>query len=139
MKDTAKMEEELKNCSDFKRFYAENRDLIKDRDLSEALRELIEQIGLSRAEVVRRSELSEVYAYQIISGVRHPERRKLLALLIGMGLDFDRTQRLLKTTGYPELYVKNTFDLVVAFGICKGKSVMEINEMLWDLGEETLG
>ena len=133
------MEEELKECSDFKKFYSENREFISDKTLSDYLKELIAEKGLTRAEAVKRSQLSEIYAYQIISGVRRPERKKLLALTIAVGLDFDETQVLLKKTGYPELYVKNTFDCIVAYGICKKLSVMEINEILYDWGEETVG
>ena len=138
-KDTSRMEEELKSCSDFKKFYSENRENFTDKALPEYLSELIEERGITRAEAIKRSELSEIYAYQIFSGVRRPSRNKLLALTVGIGLDFDRTQRLLLAAGYPELYVKNGFDCVVAYGICKGFSVMQINDLLWECGEETLG
>ncbi len=138
-KDTSKIVEELKECSDFKRFYAENKEYVSDKTLSQCLNELLEKKGLVRADVIKKSQLSEIYAYQIISGVRRPERKKLLALTVGMGLDLEETQRLLKVAGYPELYVKNTFDCIVMFGICKGKSVMEVNEMLYDYGVETIG
>ena len=138
-KDTSKIVEELKECSDFKKFYAGNREFVKDKTLSEYLGALIEEKGLVRSAIIKKSELSEIYAYQIISGVRRPERKKLLALTVGMGLDLEETQRLLKVAGYPELYVKNTFDCIVMYGICRKMSVMEINEMLYDYGADTIG
>ena len=138
-KDTSKMVEELKECSDFKRFYSENKQYVCDKTLSEYLSDLFDEKHLKKAEVIKRSELSEIYAYQIISGVRRPERKKLLALIAAMGLDLEEAQRLLKVAGYPELYIKNTFDSIVMYGICKKLSVMDINEMLYDYGEETIG
>ena len=138
-KDTSKILEELKECSDFKKFYSENRENISDTALSEYLGKLMAEKGLTKSAVIKASELSEIYAYQIFSGVRRPERKKLLALTVGMGLDLEETQRLLQVAGYPELYVKNTFDCIVMFGICKKMNVMSINELLYDYGAETIG
>ena len=83
--------------------------------------------------------MSEVYAYQIFSGQKTPERNKLLCLAIGMSLPIDEVQTLLKCAGYAPLYVKIPFDSIVLYGICKKKSVVEINEILYEYGLETLG
>ena len=140
-KDTSRIVEELKECSDFRSFYGnlKKEGNVSDRSLSDCLSELFEAKGLSRAEVIKKSEMSEIYAYQIISGIKRPERKKLLALTVGMELGLEETQRLLTVSGYPELYVKNTFDCIVMYGICKKKTVMDINEMLYDYGEPTIG
>lgn len=138
-KDTSKMLEELKNCSNFNRFYSENQSFVLKNTLSDYLEQLLKKYGLTKAETIRRSELSEVYAYQIFSGIRVPERKKLLCLAVGMGLNLDEVQNLLKCCGYAQLYVKNTFDCILIFGICKGMSVVQINYLLYDYGLETLG
>ena len=83
--------------------------------------------------------MSEVYGYQIFSGLRVPERNKLLCLAIAMKLNIDQMQTLLKTAGYSPLYVKLPFDSIVLYGICKGLSVIEINEILYEYGLDTLG
>ena len=56
-----------------------------------------------------------------------------------MGLNIDEMQILLKTAGYTPLYVKLPFDSVVLYGICKGMSVIEIYELLYEYGLDTLG
>ncbi len=138
-KDTSELLKALEGCESYERFYSENeRDLVSE-PLSEHLSALIEKKGIKKAEAIRKSELSEVYAYQIFSGVRIPERKKLLALCIGMSLDLSEAQTLLKHCSYAPLYAKNPFDCIVIFGICKGLSVMEINAMLYEYGEDTLG
>lgn len=137
-KDTSKLLDELKTCSDFKRFYNENEEYISKKSLSDYLCELLDAHGLKKSEVIKRSELSEVYGYQIFSGVRIPERKKLLCLAVAMELSLDEIQNLLKSSGYAQLYTKNTFDCVVIFGICKKLSVSDINCLLFDYGEETL-
>ena len=138
-KDTAKLLEELKNCSDFQQFYQENEGSIITETLSQMLNELLQTHQIKKAEAIRNSELSEDYAYQIFSGLRIPERKKLLSLAIGMKLNLEEIQALLKTAGYAQLYVKNAFDCILVYGICKKLPVSQINYLLFDYGMETLG
>lgn len=138
-KDTSEMLKELEDCFDFGRFYAENEEAFSDITLSELLQFLLNKHGIKKSDAIKRSELSEIYAYQIFSGVRVPERKKLLALCVGMMLSFDEIQQLLRVCGYAPLYVKNEYDCILTYGIYKSLSVMEINEMLFDYGFDTLG
>lgn len=138
-RDTAKIVEELKICPDFKSFHNENNEYMVKENLSAILESLLKKYDLKKSQVIRASEMSEVYAYQIFSGHRTPERNKLLCLAIGMSLNLDEVQTLLKCAGYAPLYVKIPFDSIVLYGICKKLSVVEINEILFEYGLETLG
>ncbi len=132
--------EELKSFDTFERFYLENKESIAAVSLSDYLNALIAQKGLVKADIVANSEMSEVYAYQILSGIKkHPKREKVLSIAVGMGLSCDETQELLKKTGYAPLYAKNPFDAVVIYGLAKGMNVVEINNLLFDYEQETLG
>ncbi|MBO5746867.1 MAG: helix-turn-helix transcriptional regulator [Clostridia bacterium] len=138
-KDTSKIVEELGLSADFKRFYNENKEYMVTASLSQMLEELLKTKGLKKSEVIKSAEMSEVYAYQIFSGVRVPERKKLLSLAVGMGLNLDEVQTLLKCAGYSPLYVKLPFDSIVLYGIVKGLSVVDINGLLFEYGLDTLG
>ena len=138
-KDTAKIVEELKLSPDFTRFYDENNDFLVCESLAELLEKLLAEKGVKKADAVKNSDLNEVYAYQIFSGVRVPDRKKLLCLAFGMGLTIDETQRLLKCAGYPALYVKLPFDSVVLYGLTKRLDLIRTNEILYEYGQETLG
>ncbi len=138
-RDTQKIVEELKLCPDFKTFYDENRQYMVDASLSDMLCELMEKKGLKKTDVIHNSELSEVYAYQILSGIRIPERKKLLCIAIAMGLTLDEVQNVLQCAGYAPLYVRLPFDSVLLYGICQKMSVMDINGLLFEYGLETLG
>ncbi len=138
-KNTSKIVEELGLCDDFKTFYDENRDYMIKESLSEMLNKLISEKGLKKSQIIRNAELSEVYSYQIFSGLRIPERKKLLCLCFGMALNLDEVQTLLKCAGYSPLYIKIPFDSIIIYGICKKLSVVEINELLYSYGLETLG
>ena len=137
-KNTAEIVKELGLCPDFKTFYKENKDYMVSQKLTELLAQLLESKGLKKTQVIREAELSEVYGYQIFSGVRVPERKKLLCLAVAMCLNIDETQQLLKCAGYAQLYVKRPFDSVVLYGLCKGLSVVQINGLLFEYGLETL-
>lgn len=138
-KDTSELLSSLEGCESFKRFYNENAESITNTALSEYLQALIEEKGLKKPEIIKRSEMSEVYAYQIMSGLRVPERKKLLCLVLGMGLDLSETQNLLRRAGYSQLYVKNTFDCIIIYAVCNNLTVVETNELLYSYGEDTLG
>lgn len=138
-KDTSEIVKELGLCPDFRTFYEENKEHMISANLAQLLDKLLKQKGLKKSQVIRNSELSEVYGYQIFSGVRIPERKKLLCLAVSMHLNIEETQILLKCAGYSQLYVKIPFDSVVLYGLCKGMSVVEINELLYQYDLETLG
>ena len=138
-KDTSKILEELNLCEDFHTFYLENQDAMITQSLSEMLGELLHKKNLKKTQVIRNSEMNDIYVYQIFSGIRRPERKKLLALALAMGLSVTETQTLLKCATYPPLYAKIPFDCIVLYGITKGLSVIQVNNLLYDYGEETLG
>ena len=128
-KDTSKILEELKLCPDFSRFYDENKSYMVGQSLAELLEDLLKKKNTKKSDVIRRSDLSEIYAYQIFSGMRVPDRKKLLCLAFGMGLDIEETQTLLKCAGYP----------VVLYGLVKRLPILETNALLYEYGQETLG
>ena len=138
-KDTSEIVKELGLCPDFQTFYSENKEYMVSANLAQLLTELLERKGLKKSQVIKNAEFSEVYGYQIFSGLRVPVRKKLLCLSVSMGLNIEEVQQLLKCAGYAPLYVKNPFDSVVLYGLCKELSVVEINELLYKYELETLG
>lgn len=138
-KDTSEIVKELKLSQDFQTFYNENKDYMISESLADMLTELLNRKGLHKSQVIKNAEISEIYGYQIFSGVRVPERKKLLCLAISMKLNIEEVQQLLKCSGYTQLYIKKPFDSIVLYGFCKGLSVVEINEILYRYDLETLG
>ncbi len=138
-KDTSEILKELEQCAEFHAFHQANKPQLLSRSIADCVNELLVTKKLKKADVVRRSGLSEPYAYQIFSGYRVPERAKLLSLAIGMQLNLQEVQALMKQAGYATLYTKNEFDCVVIFGICKRLSVVDINALLYEYGLALLG
>jgi transcriptional regulator with XRE-family HTH domain len=109
---------------------SENEAKFTDGDLGKYLCRLADKTMLSKAEIIRRSNLDRTYAYQIFEGKKHPTRDKLLQLCFGFGLSVDETQKLLKQTGFSPLYSKNKRDFIIMHAIEHGISVINTDEEL---------
>ncbi len=138
-KSTTELLKELENFSSFEEYKNANKDNLIDKSLSEYLCELISEKNLSKAEVIRKSELNENYAYQLFSGLKKsPSRDKLICLSAGMDLSVEETNSLLKLAGFLPLYPRTKRDSIIIMNINAQKSVIEINEALFEENEETL-
>ena len=139
MKNTDDLLKELEKADNINDFISKNKINFADISLSDYLNKLLKEKSLKKSEVIKKSELSEIYAYQIFSGLKIPTRDKVLCLAFGMGLDVSETQQLLKSCGLPFLYAKHQRDSIIIFSLNKKLSVADANELLYDCHEDTLG
>lgn len=63
MKPTSKLEKDLKNYNSLDCFFKENREELVSENLSAMLFAMLKAKGLTRGEVIKASNLNEVYAY----------------------------------------------------------------------------
>lgn len=138
-KTTTQLLKGLENFNTFEEYENANRDSMISKNLSEYLTDLLNERNLTKAEVIRKAELSDSYAYQIFSGLKTaPKRDKLICLSIGMGLSVNETNSVLKIAGLSPLYPKIKRDSIIIINMNNNKSVVEINESLYNEGEDTL-
>ena len=135
-KNTSHLENELKNSTSLDNFLEEHQEELTHCSLSEQLVTMLEAKGLTKAEVV--SNLNEVYAYQILSGVRRPSRDKLLSICFAMKATLAETQSLLKQSGFAPLYVRCQRDSIIIFALTHGHSIIQLNMELYDHGEPVI-
>lgn len=137
-KETKEMLEQLKQAESLTGYLAQNDAEMVGVTVCQQLDTLLAETGLTKGEVLRRAEINDIYGYQLFAGSRKPSRDKMVALCIGFSLTLERTQQVLKATGFAPLYAKNRRDSALIFGIEKGQTVPQINAVLYDLGEDTL-
>ncbi len=137
-KDTDNLKNQLSAAEDFDRFMKENRDSFNYVAVSEIFYRYLEESGMSKADLAKNSGMSEVYLYQILSGKRSPSRNRVIALCMGLALSLDETESVLKTSGNASLYVRNRRDAAIIFALQNRWSVYDLNEKLFEMGEETL-
>ena len=138
-KSTDELLDEIKSAVTIDSYLDDNAESISTEKISAMLETLLKEKCLVKSEVIERSEISQVYAYQIFSGVREaPHRDKILSLLIAMKLSLDEVQSFLKMSGYPFLYAKNKRDSIIIFCIGNKMTVVQTNNELYSHGEATL-
>ena len=135
---TDEMMQNLLKANNIGEYMKENSNAFVDLTVSQFLSEYINSRNLIRSHIIKKAEISEIFGFQVLSGTRNPSRNSLLSLCIAMGMSLDETQTTLKIAQYAPLYPKSKRDSIIIFGISKRKSVCEINNELYDNGEETL-
>lgn len=137
-KTTDELQNEIRAASSIEDYLKNNRDEMSDNTVAAVLKNMIEQKKLTKAEVIRKSGLNEIYAYQIFAGKREPSRDKVLALCFGMSLCIEDVQIILKHGGYPQLYAREQRDSIILFCLEQHKSVIDCNNLLDEYGFELL-
>ncbi|MCI8578891.1 MAG: hypothetical protein HFG64_15560 [Lachnospiraceae bacterium] len=105
---------------------------------SQTFQLLLDQHNLKKADVIRDSNLDRTYAYQVLSGSRHPGRDKILALGIAAGFSVKEIRRLLECASAAILYSRSSRDAVILYGIENRLNLMRINEMLLEINEKII-
>lgn len=137
-KPTNKLMEELNNTSQLDKYLKDNSNFLIDKSLCNFLCEKFEKNGLTKADVIKRSEINEIYGYQILSGKRFPSRNKLISLCVGAEFSISETNDILRIAEYSPLFPKIKRDSVIIFCMKKKYPVWKINEELYDHNLQTL-
>ena len=130
MKKTTQLMEELNGSDDINSFLSNNKDSLDRQDFARYLCELVKKKKMTKIEVIRISQLNQIYGYQIFAGARLPSKDKIIAI--------DTVQRLLTLAGEAQLYPKNTRDCILIDAINKGYDVAKLNKVLFENGSQCL-
>ena len=132
VKSTFNLENELIKSESLASFLEENQKEMAEPSLFSQLQELLDAKGLTKADVVKESNLNTVYAYQILSGARRPSRDKLLSLCFAIKATLEETQFLLRHNEFAPLYVKNRRDSIIIYALSRGQNLIEVNNALYE-------
>ena len=132
-KDTAQLENELKDARDLKKFLDDNAENFRNFTLADYLKHLLDAKNLTKAQVIRESQLDEGYAQHIFGGRKNPSRDKIFLLALAMKLSPKETDYLLYYAGHNKLYARAERDNVIAFALENHKTVEQTNQLLTDL------
>ncbi len=138
-KTTDELNHEIKSSTDIEDYLKNNSKHLIVHSLTEHLKSLLSDKGLTRAAVVRDCLMSRAYVYQIFSGKKTPSRDKIIALAFGLHLSENEVQTLLKISGNRALYARDERDSIILFSFMHNKTIFETNNLLFDHGFELLG
>lgn len=137
-KNTDALLDELTSTPNLSKFLAVNHEQFINESFVEMLQTLFQKSGLSKAALAKKSEISDVYLYQIFSGERTPSRDRTICLCFGLSATLEETQMLLKRSGFAQLYAKIRRDAIIIYGLTHKMELPEVNERLFSEKEETL-
>ena len=123
---------------DLNRFLDANRENFNNTSVADSLNQMILKQRISKSALARQSGMSEVYLHQVFSGRRTPSRTRLLCMCFGLQATVEEAQVLLKQCDYAPLYPKNRRDAILLYGLSHMETLFQINDTLFDKGEETL-
>ncbi len=137
-KNTQELLRSLKHTKNIEAWLTENAEIFENVPLWRYLERLIAEKGIKKSQCIQNALLQRNYGYQIFSGERTPSRDKVIALCLAMGLTPEEAHSLLCHTGFSDIYPKNRRDSVLIFALERKLTVLETNELLYELGEELL-
>lgn len=137
-RSTDDLTQELMSQPDLDTYLSENAPFFSQQSVPALLTSLHEEKGLSKAELARRSGISEVYLHQVFAGRRNPSRDRLLCICIGMGATLEETQRLLTQASYAQLYPRTKRDAIISYGLVHQLPLDAVNDTLFAEEEKTL-
>ena len=100
---------------------------------------LCEQKGVERFEAVRRAGIDRSYGFQIFQGTKNPSRDKVIQLAVGLMLDYEEAQALIKIAQKPALYPRFKRDAAIIYCINKHLSYTDTQAVLSGLDLTILG
>lgn len=127
-----------KNKQDLENYATTLSSIPQYTSLHEYINALIVEKNITPAEVIQSSLIQRNYGYQILNGSKQPGKDKIIALCLSLNLTFEETQRALSLAKQAQLYAKIRRDSILIFAINMHLSVLETNELLYDMGELTL-
>lgn len=128
----------LQNSNDINSYLTDNNSNINNISFHEYLTQLLDEKGLTKAQVITDSNIQKNYGYQIFDGSKTPSRDKVIALALAIQLNLDEANRLLHLSNNGILYPKIKRDSIIIFGLENNQKIIDLNITLDDFGEAPL-
>lgn len=126
LRDTDSTEELIVFLNDLQKTYP-------DMSFGEHYRQYLEKFKEGHQTLALLSQIDNDYIYQILNGKRRPDRDKVIALCLAIGMTDRECIRCLERSNYGILYAKNKRDAVIIYAFRNQLSVLELNEKLDEL------
>ncbi len=138
MKKTTDLMNELNQTSHIDQYLKDNEEYIIDQTLSNFICNLLEAKNLTKADIIKKADINDIYGYQILSGRRKPSRNKLICLCVGAEFTLEETNEILTIGEFSPLFPKLKRDSIIIFGIQNHYTILQINESLYSHQLKTL-
>ena len=137
-KSTGELEEALSSKMKLSEFLKENQSEFIDADIAGILSGKVKEKNIPKADLARRSGMSEIYLHQILAGRRVPSRDRLIGLCLGMGCTVEETREIMRDCRCAGLYARDRRDAVIIYAFHQKWTLNQLNDVLFEIEEESL-
>lgn len=138
-KKTDELLKELKfKKTDIQEYIENNPESFIEINLKEFWGEIVENCGMSKSDIINKSDFSYVYFYDVTAGKKIPTSDKIIRLVLAMHLSLDQCQTALRYCGKSQLYPRIKRDSILIYAISHGYTVFQTQELLLKSGEKEL-
>lgn len=137
-KDTNDLFEELGTDCKIEEFITENSSSFVFHTINEFWEKACEKSGMSKSNIINKSDFNYCYFYDVINGRKIPGRDKIIRLALTMNLSLDDCQQALRLSDKSLLYPRVKRDSVIIYALNNKLSIFQCNELLGKFNEETL-
>lgn len=137
-KDTNDLFNELGQNCEIENYLSDNTSSFVSHSISEFWESACEKSGISKSNIINKSDFSYCYFYDVINGRKIPSSDKIVRLALTMKLSLDDCQQALRISGKTALYPRIKRDSILIFAINNALNVYQCNELLTKCNEEPL-
>lgn len=138
-KKTDELLEELKfKNTDIQEYIENNPESFIEINLKDFWERIIKNSGMTKSDIINKSDFSYVYFYDVIAGKKIPTSDKIIRLVLAMHLSLEQCQTALRYCGKSQLYPRIKRDSLLIYAISHGYTVFQTQELLMKSGEKEL-
>lgn len=138
-KKTDELLEELKfKNTDIQEYIENNPESFIEINLKDFWEKIVTNSGMTKSDIINKSDFSYVYFYDVIAGKKIPTSDKIIRLVLAMHLSLEQCQTALRYCGKSQLYPRIKRDSLLIFAITHGYTVFQTQELLIKSGENEL-
>lgn len=137
-KDTNNLFKELGiNCK-IDDYMSKNTSSFVNHTLSDFWESMCKKSGMSKSNIINKSEFNYSFFYDVINGRKIPARDKIIRLVLTMSLDLDDCQQALRLSDKALLYPRVKRDSIIIYSINNNLTIAESSNLLKEYNEEIL-
>lgn len=137
-KDTNDLLKELSADCEIEKYISENSSSFVFHTINEFWEKACEKSGMSKSNIINKSDFNYCYFYDVINGRKIPGRDKIIRLALAMNLSLDDCQQVLRLSDKSLLYPRVKRDSIIIHALNNKLSILQCNELLGKFDEETL-
>lgn len=138
-KETKELLDELKGKNiDINTYLESNSDSLIEINLKKFWNDVVNNSGMSKSDIINKSDFGYVYFYDVINGRKIPSTDKIVRLALAMKMTLEQCQTALKYSGKSPLYPRLKRDSILIFAINHNYDIYQTVELLLNEGLEEL-